>query len=113
MSQIRTSGLSKEAEARLKRGAAMTSVLNQDRHAPNSMEQEIFMLYALNKGILDLLSSEQLKEFKSGFYSFVLSSAPELIQSLRTEKSLTQEGKEKLNQKLKEYFERRPTQSGK
>ncbi|MBI1977444.1 MAG: F0F1 ATP synthase subunit alpha [Candidatus Omnitrophica bacterium] len=109
MSQIRTSGLSKAAEARLKRGAAMTAILKQDKNAPATMEQEIFILYALNKGILDLLSEEQIKQFKQEFYSFVLASEPGLIQLLRKERALTQEMKDKLNQKLKEYLEQKTT----
>lgn len=104
MSQIRTSGLSKEAEARLKRGAALTAVLNQDRHKPYMIEDEIFTLYALNKGLLDLLTVEQIKKFKGEFFRFVSSTAPELVQSLRKEKKLTQEIKEGIGQKLKDYF---------
>lgn len=104
MSQIRTSGLSKEAEARLKRGAALTAVLSQDRHAPQAVEGEIFILYALNKGLLDALTPELIKKFKAEFYSFAVAKAPELVQSLRKEKKLTREMKEKIEQKLKEYF---------
>jgi F-type H+-transporting ATPase subunit alpha len=104
MSQIRTSGLSKEAETRLKRGAALTAVLNQDRHVPQTVEGEIFVLYALNKGLLDPLTPEQIKKFKMEFYKFVSTTAPDLNQSLRKEKKLTQEIKEKIEQKLKDYF---------
>jgi len=104
MSQIRTSGLSKEAEARLKRGAALSVVLNQDRHVPQMVEGEIFVLFALNKGLLDSLTAEQIKKFKTEFFQFVSSKAPELIQSLRKEKKLTQEIKEGIDQKLKDYF---------
>jgi F-type H+-transporting ATPase subunit alpha len=109
MSQIRTSGLSKEAEARLKRGAALTAVLNQDRHVPQMVEGEIFMLHALNKGLLDPLTVEQIKKFKAEFFQHVSFSAPELVQSLRKEKKLTQEIKEKIDQKLKDYFSRAQT----
>jgi F-type H+-transporting ATPase subunit alpha len=104
MSQIRTSGLSKEAEARLKRGAALSVVLNQDRYAPQMVEGEIFVLYALNKGLLDSLTTEQIKKFKTEFFPFAFSKAPELIQSLRKEKKLTQEIKEGIDQMLKDYF---------
>lgn len=106
MSQIRTSGLSKEAEVRLKRGAALTAVLNQDRHVPQIVEGEIFILYALNKGLLDSLTTEQIKKFKAEFFQFVSSSAPELIQSLRKEKKLTQEMRAQIDQKLLNYFSR-------
>lgn len=105
MSQIRTSGLSKEAEARLKRGAAMTLLLNQDKQKPLSIEWQILNLYALNKGLLDMLSTEQIKNFKENFFHFVLKSDASLIKSMREGKVLTNEIKDKINTKLKEYFE--------
>ena len=61
MSQIRSSGLSKEAEARLKRGAAMTALLNQDKNKPIPIEKQVLNLFALNKGVLDLLRSAHAK----------------------------------------------------
>jgi len=110
MSQIRTSGLSKEAEARLKRGTAMTFILSQDKHHPIPIEKQIMLLYALNKGVLDQLSGDQIKQFKDDFYPFVLASDPELAPAMRSGKVLTPEVKEKLNQKLKEYFKNQTLQ---
>jgi len=110
MSQIRTSGLSKEAEARLKRGTAMTFILSQDKHHPIPIEKQIMLLYALNKGVLDQLSGDQIKQFKDDFYPFVLASDPELALAMRSGKVLTPEVKEKLNQKLKEYFKNQTLQ---
>ena len=104
MSQIRTSGLSKEAEARLKRGAALAAVLNQDRHAPQTVEGEIFILSALNKGLLDPLNTEQINKFKTEIFPFISSSEPELVATLRKEKKLSLELSEKIERKLKEYF---------
>lgn len=104
MTQIRTSGLSKEAEARLKRGAAMTWILNQDKNQPVSMEHQIMNLYALNKGILDNLSAEQIRQFKEAFYPFVLKNDPALPLSMRETKMLTAETKDRIANQLKAYF---------
>ncbi len=106
MSQIRSAGLSKEAEARLKRGAAMTALLNQDKNKPIAIEKQVVNLFALNKGVLDLLSQDQLKMFKEDFYQYLLNTEPDLLKSLRKEKKITDPIKERLNIKLKEYFDR-------
>ncbi|MFA6600038.1 MAG: F0F1 ATP synthase subunit alpha [Candidatus Omnitrophota bacterium] len=106
MSQIRTSGLSKEAEARLKRGAAMTAILNQDRNAPYMIEHEILMLYALNKGLLDHLSAEQIQKFKNEIYKFAGEQASEMLKTLRAEKRLNDTIKAQLTAVLKAYFDR-------
>ena len=106
MSQIRTSGLSKEAEARLKRGEAMTQLLIQAKNAPISIVSQIMQLYALSKGALDHLSPVQIQQFRSEFYHFALQNDPEVIKTLNETKVLSNEIKEKFNQLLKDYFQK-------
>src|SRR4030043_729908 len=50
MTQLRATGLSKEAEARLKRGGRISQLIAQDKNKPVSIEQQIIYLSALNKG---------------------------------------------------------------
>jgi F-type H+-transporting ATPase subunit alpha len=107
MSQIRASGLSKEAEARLKRGAAITQILIQDKNKPLSIEQQVLVLYSLNKGVLDELTAEQVRRFKDDFYEFMRKTEPEAMRKLRETKALSPEFKEKLNQKLQEFFKQK------
>ncbi len=104
MSQIRTSGLSKEAEARLKRGQAMTQILIQSKNSPVAIERQVLYLYALNKGVLDNLSMEQMDQFKQEFYPFMETQDPGTLAELRETKALTPEMKEKFNERLKEFF---------
>ncbi|MBI4357684.1 MAG: F0F1 ATP synthase subunit alpha [Candidatus Omnitrophica bacterium] len=103
MSQIRTSGLSKEAEARLRRGSAMTLILSQGKHGPMAIEQQIVFLYALNKGVLDHLTTDQIKRFKEEIYPFIQTHDPELLSALRKDKKLTDKMKEKFDQLLEAY----------
>ena len=104
MSQIRATAVSKEAESRLKRGAALTEILVQDKNKPLPIEQQIMVLYALNKGLLDPLTADQIRKFKFEFYEVMLSSEPTLMQMLRESKKLSPELKEKMDKKLEEYF---------
>ena len=107
MSQVRAASLSKEAEVRLKRGAALTQILMQEKNRPFSIEQQIVVLYALNKGLLNPLGAEEIKKFKYEFYGLMQSSEPELMSTLRESKSLSSELKAKMDQKLEEYFKNR------
>jgi len=104
MTQLRTSGLSKEAEARLKRGEAINQLIIQDKNKPIAIEEQIIYLYALNKGILDKLSIQQIKRFKQEIFSFVNKFYPEYAQLIRKEKELTQDIAIKLEACLKEYL---------
>lgn len=103
MTQLRTN-LSSEAEARLKRGEAITGLLVQGKNQPVLMEDQVIQLYALRKGALDELSSAQLRQFKREFGPAVREWAPELPGQLRAAKKLTPELKQTLDELLKRYL---------
>ncbi|MFA5157330.1 MAG: F0F1 ATP synthase subunit alpha [Candidatus Omnitrophota bacterium] len=104
MTQLRTTGLSKEAERRLKRGEAISQLIVQDKNNPVSLEEQIAYLYALNKGILDTLSTGQTRQFKKEILPFINSRFPEYASSVRETKELSESAKEKLESVLKEYI---------
>jgi len=109
MTQLRTN-LSGEAEMRLKRGEAITAVLVQDKHQPVPMEDQIMHLYALRRGVLDELSTAQSKQFKREFAAAIRQWAPELVASIRQEKTLTAQMKGELDEHLKRYLQQLITQ---
>ncbi len=103
MTQLRTTGLSKEAEARLKRGEAINQLITQDKNRPVPLEEQIVYLYALSKGVLDSLSIAQIKQFRQEILAFVTQRFPEYVDSVRTTRELTTEQKQRLEETLKEY----------
>lgn len=104
MTQLRATGLSKEAEARLKRGEAINQLIIQDKNKPVAIEEQIIYLYALNKGILDNLSTVQIKKFKREILAFVSELFPQYASGIRSERTLTEEIKEKLDNALRQYL---------
>ncbi len=104
MTQLRAGSLSKEAEARLKRGEAISQLIIQDKNKPVSIEEQIIYLYALNRGVLDNLSAGQIRQFKQHILSFIQRDYPQFPAEIRKAKELTSELKEKLDGYLKEYF---------
>jgi F-type H+-transporting ATPase subunit alpha len=104
MTQLR-SGLSADAESRLKRGEAMTELLTQDKYAPVDMGQQVMMLYALKRGTLDDLSAAQLRQFKKEFGPAVQAWYPELMVELRKTMKLTAAMKQTMDEALKRYLE--------
>lgn len=105
MTQLRTSGISKEAEDRLKRGQAITQLLIQDKNKPLSMEAEIIYLFALSLGILDNLSAADIKKFKDEFVAKASEWYPDLLSELRNSKVLTDSSIEKLYEALGRVFQ--------
>jgi F-type H+-transporting ATPase subunit alpha len=104
MTQLRTTGLSKEAEDRMKRGQAITQLLIQDRNKPIPMEAEIMYLFALGMGVLDTLSPSDLKRFKEEFIKVVLEAYPDLFNEIRGSQVLNDSSIEKIYDCMNRYF---------
>jgi F-type H+-transporting ATPase subunit alpha len=105
MTQLRTTALSKDAEKRLRRGEAINQLIVQDKNMPVSIEEEILFLYALNNGLLDNLSSGQIRDFKSQILKFMDGRYPKFSQQVRATKELGDELKELMKKGLKEYID--------
>ena len=104
MTQLRTSGLSKEAELKPKRGESINQLIIQDKNKPVSMEEQIIYLYALTKGILDNLSAGQMKQFRQDILGFINKHHPEFCTKLRQTQELSDDLKQVLEETLKKYL---------
>jgi F-type H+-transporting ATPase subunit alpha len=104
MTQLRTTGLSKEAEEKMKRGQAITQLLIQDKNNPLSMEAEVMYLFALSMGVLDSLAPQDLKRFKNEFVKLVEKEFPDLFGEIRKTLVLNDNSIEMLYEALNHYF---------
>jgi F-type H+-transporting ATPase subunit alpha len=104
MTQLKTTGLSKDAEARLRRGEAINQLIIQDKNKPVSIEEQVVYLYALNKGILDNLSTAQIRQFKENILAFVEKNHPGFSTEFRNIMELNDDIKQKLEESLREYL---------
>ncbi|HDZ76701.1 MAG TPA: F0F1 ATP synthase subunit alpha [Candidatus Omnitrophica bacterium] len=107
MTQLRTTGLSQEAELRLKRGEAINQLIIQDKNKPIAVEEQIVYLNVLNQGMLDVLSVSQIKQFKQDIFKFILARQKDFFSELRKTKELNEDLKNKLNEHLREYFKQK------
>lgn len=105
MTQLRTSGLSKEAQEKMRRGKTITQLLIQEKNKPLAMEAEIIFLFALSLGVLDNLSVADIKKFKDDFFTKVQEWYPDLIPEIRNTKVLTDSSIEKLYEALGRAFQ--------
>lgn len=104
MTQLRSGGLSKQAQARLARGEAISQLIIQEKNRPVAIEEQIVYLYALNHGMLDNLSASKVRQFRQEIAEVINKQYPEFYFQLRNTQQLTQDMKEKLEACLKEYF---------
>jgi len=106
MTQLRATGLSKDAEAKLKRGEAINELIIQDKNKPIQLEEQVIYLFALNHGMLDSLSSSQIRQFKEEIPLYINRNNPRLIPEIRRTRKLSDDHREKLEIYLKDYFKK-------
>lgn len=103
MTQLRTTGLSREAETKLKRGEAINQLIIQDKNKPVSIEEQIIFLFALSLGLLDNLPPSQIRKFKDEILSFIIKHDPKFVPEVRKSHQLSDDYKKQLEGWLKEY----------
>jgi len=64
------------------------------------------ILYALTKGLLDLLTSDESENFKREFPKLVQSAYPDLYDKLRSTKEFPDDLKAQVDECLKKYFKK-------
>jgi F-type H+-transporting ATPase subunit alpha len=103
VTQMQSSGISPEAQAKLKRGEAINSLINQYRNAPVSLEAQIVYLTTLNLGLLDNLAKEQIQRFREEIHGYISKRYPQFFGELRKGKKMTDEMRGNLEKCLKDY----------
>ena len=97
--------LSAEAEARMRRGVAMTQIFMQDKNRPVALEEQIVLLYALKSSVLQQMNASDWKKFKVEIFPFLLETQPTLIKTIGTEQKMTKQIEEQLDKGFGEYLE--------
>jgi F-type H+/Na+-transporting ATPase subunit alpha len=105
MTQLRSGGISKDSEAKLKRGEALSHLLTQYKNQPISVPTQIFCMIALSSGLLDGLPSEEVKKYRSEIELFVRSEDAALLDDLFQTRRLTEITKDKFTKIVRKYFE--------
>jgi F-type H+-transporting ATPase subunit alpha len=101
--RVRTK-LSPEVEARIKRGTALTELFIQDKNKPLSLAEEIVIFYAFASGIPEILNAHKREKFKEDFYRYLFKKRPKLVETLASQRILTEEIKRGLDETLVEFF---------
>ena len=80
-------------------------ILKQDQYSPLSMENQVMVMYALINGFLDDVEVDKIIEWEKSFHKFMQSSKREVLESIASEKKLTDDIVEKLEKAIKEFKE--------
>lgn len=97
------SDLDEVTRKQLERGQRMVQVLIQKQYSPYSVEKQISMIYAGNKGYLDKISPKDVVAFEKQMTDFVDSKYPQVYENIRTKKQLDEETETILKKALEEF----------
>ena len=101
------SDLDADTKARLEQGARIVEVLKQNQNAPVPVEKQVAILYAVTKGILSRVATEDARTYEAGLYTWIDSDAQgaAAMQEIRSTGALSAETEEKLKGALEQYTE--------
>ena len=101
------SDLDTDTKMRLEQGARIVEVLKQKQNAPVPVEKQVAILYAVSKGILSKVATEDVGLYEEGLYTWLDTDArgAEVMQVIRESGKLEKETEEKLKSALEAYTE--------
>ena len=101
------SDLDADTKARLEQGARIVEVLKQNQNAPVPVEKQVAILYAVTKGYLVSVATEDVREYESGLFTHLDMDAEGLaaMQAIKSTGALDEQTEEKLKKVLENYTE--------
>ncbi len=101
------SDLDADTKARLEQGARIVEVLKQNQNAPVAVEKQVAILYAVTRGILTRIATEDVKAYEAGLYTYLDTDATgaAAMQEIRSTGKLEADTEEKLKAALDAYTE--------
>ena len=94
------SDLDKATQDQLTRGSHMTELLKQGRDMPMPVAEQVVAIFAGNEGFLDDLPLTSVVRFRTELLASLRASKPEILQTINTEKKLSDETKVALKEAI-------------
>ena len=94
------SDLDQATQNELARGQRLREMLKQAQNAPIPVEEQVCVIYTGINGFLDDVAVTDVKEFLTKLRTFLKSSAPQLLTTIKSEKKLSPESEEALKKAI-------------
>jgi F-type H+-transporting ATPase subunit alpha len=83
------SDLDATTQRQLARGERLTELLKQPQYAPQTVEEQVAVIYAGTRGYLDGIPTAQVGRYEAELLSFLHGKHQQLLDAIRTEKALS------------------------
>ena len=100
------SELDVDTKEKLEQGVRIREVLKQPQYKPMPVEYQVIIIYAATKKYLLDIAVEDILDFEDKLFEHIKTKYPEIPESIKTTKELSDEIEEKLIQAIKEVKEK-------
>jgi len=97
------SDLDAATQAQLSRGERLVELLKQGQYQPIVVEDQVLSIFTGVNGYLDDIAVEDITRFEDELISFAKSNYPDVLESIKKEKKLSDELTEKLKKLVEEF----------
>ncbi len=97
------SDLDKASQKQLARGRRLVEVLKQGVGEPQEVEQQAAIIFAVSEGFLDSVEENKIRQYEKEYHEFLSTSHKEILDSMKKEKKITENTRQKLLQALEEF----------
>jgi F-type H+-transporting ATPase subunit alpha len=97
------SDLDKSTQRQLDRGYRLTEILKQPQYEPASLEDQVMVMYAGTRGLVDSIPVDQMKDWEAGFRRYMATTYPDVGRDIADKKILTPENEERLKAAIKAF----------
>ena len=97
------SELDKDTAERLAQGERIKEMLKQPQYKPMPVEYQIIIIYAATRKHLLDIAVEDILRFEKGLFDFIQTKYPEIPESIKTEKVITEETESLLIKAISEF----------
>jgi F-type H+-transporting ATPase subunit alpha len=80
--------LDRASQAQLDRGERLTEVLKQNQYAPLSVERQILIIYAGNRGFLDEFPVSSIRKYEAKLCTYLDKEHPSLLPKIAEQKTI-------------------------
>jgi F-type H+-transporting ATPase subunit alpha len=97
------SDLDATSRAQLERGRRLVELLKQDQYVPLPVERQVLIVFAGVNGYTDKLPVESLRDYETELYRFVGDKHPDIFETIKKTRDISDELKKKIEQTLVEF----------
>ncbi len=97
------SDLDADTAERLAQGERVREILKQPQYQPMPVEYQIIIIYAAVKKLILDIPVEDVLRFEKGLFEYIDTKYPEIPESIRTKKVMTEEVEETLKKAISEF----------